>query len=318
MTSPAALPIVFDPALVEEAVLRAVPGHTDERTFRRQRDALYDEPEGDAREQAFRAFHAEWFDRLGLGRPIRTALAELPILGLCCRRCLVTRAANAREEGADLLVASDGDSAERTIALRLGPASLAAPECLTAHLRAELLHVTDMVDPEFGYEPELPDAGGGPIHARLLRERYRTLWNVRVAGLLARRGWSPPGIRESAVREFAATFPMLGADAETAFELFFTAAANRHTDLVAFAIAPRAGGRAMSAVGAPCPLCRFPTYELEPPGLPSELVAAIRSDFPVWRPEDRLCRQCADLYRARALSLTAEASLPGENAVFPA
>ena len=97
--------------------------------------------------------------------------------------------------------------------------------------------------------------------------------------------------------EFRRSFPTLGERAAAEFERFFTAALLRHAELVAFAVDPGGGPGC-------CPLCRFPThqFEPEPDGLPPAVRERIRSDFPEWEPAARLCLQCADLYRARALS----------------
>jgi hypothetical protein len=45
--------------------------------------------------------------------------------------------------------------------------------------------------------------------------------------------------------------------------------------------------------------------------LPTDVLAAIAEDFPDWQTADGCCRQCADLYRGRPLSLTSAAALPG-------
>jgi citrate synthase len=65
--------------------------------------------------------------------------------------------------------------------------------------------------------------------------------------------------------------------------------------------------------GTYCPLCRFPTYtfESEPARLRAEVLDAIKEDFPNWTPSHGLCIQCADLYRARQLSMAAAKLLPG-------
>ena len=297
-------------ALVEEAVLRALAARPDEREFRRARDRLYRLPEGDAREHAFAALHAEWFARLGLGEPIHAALAELSLLAEHCRQCVVVAAPTRKDEGADLLV----DGAARTVLIRLRSSAFLDPGALLALLRAELLHVADMVDPAYGYEPALPDVDGGPTYARLLQDRYRALWNVSVAGRLVRRAAADPTAIAQAQRGFASAFPMLGEAAPAAFERFFTADALTHAELVAFAVAPRGAGAVEQLVpGGRCPLCRFPTHapEAEPEHLPADLVARITEQFPAWCPAHGLCRQCADLYRTRAMSLAALALLPG-------
>lgn len=327
MNAERALPVELQPSLVEEVVLRAVSGGPHEREFRRARDPLYRMPEGDARENAFWELHAAWFARLEMGRPIHAALAELPLLARSCQRCLVTSAPTRKDEGADLLVATaPADAApaptarfpsvlvERTVLIRLLPAAFARPDALLTLLRAELLHVADMVDPSFAYEPELPATDGGPGYARLLRDRYRALWDVTVASRLLRRGVGGQALVAQAQAAFAAAFPMLGAAAPAAFERFFATTAPVHGELLAFARMPFAGNATERlAPGAQCPLCRFPTHAFEPhpETMPAELVACIKESFPTWHPAHGLCRQCADLYRTRSLSLAAAALLPG-------
>ena len=309
------LPVHFDPALVEEAVLRAMAGHPEERAFRRARDRLYLLPEGEARERAFADLHAQWFEQLGLGEPIRAALAELPLLAEACAQCVVARALTRHDEGADLLVDDRrGETVRRSTAIRLRATAFEAPQALLAMLRAELLHVADMVDPAFGYDPELPQVDGGPSYAQLLRDRYRALWNASVAGRLMRRGLATDELVAEARRAFAAAFPMLGSEGDAAFARYFELDAPRHAELLGFAVAPRPHGEAAPLVpGGRCPLCRFPTYapEAEPERLPPDLVQRIAADFPAWQPAQGLCRQCADLYRGRALSQAALATLPG-------
>ncbi len=76
--------------------------------------------------------------------------------------------------------------------------------------------------------------------------------------------------------------------------------------LVALALDPEAGFGLRPAARAStgrCPLCGFPTAELEPRPelLPVEVVDEIASEFPSWRAEQGICPQCADLYRARPM-----------------
>ncbi len=316
VTNASSLPVHFDPALVEEAVLRAMAGHAEERAFRRARDRLYVLPEGETRERAFAELHAQWFARLGLGEPVYAALGEFPLLADACVQCVVARALTRCDEGADLLVDDRaGETARRTAVIRLCATAFEAPQALLATLRAELQHVADMVDPAFGYDPELPQVDGGPSSAQLLRDRYRALWNASVAGRLMRRGLLTDELVAEARRAFAAAFPMLGGEGEEAFERFFRLDRPTHAALLAFAIAPRPHGEAASLIeGGRCPLCRFPTYvpEPEPERLPADIVERIAADFPTWQPRRGLCRQCADLYRARALSAAALATLPGD------
>lgn len=301
------LPVSFQDELVEEAVLRAIRGRGEEREFFRARSPLYRLPSAD-RDRAFAEFHGGWFRRLQLAGPIHAALAELAILRESCGRCLVTRAFSPRDEGADMLVAE----ADRTVVLRLCATAFDDRSKLLTWLRAELLHVADMVDPAFGYDPVLP-ASGDPACERLLRDRYRVLWDVTIAGRLLRRGLVSPEAQREARLAFASTFPMLGQKTDAAFVRFFGGEACGHADLLAFATSP--GGEDIAARLAPgsrCPLCRFVTFAPEPApeNLPEEIVEHIVADFPLWRPFWGLCRQCADLYRSRAMSIAEAERLP--------
>jgi hypothetical protein len=308
------LPVLFEPALVEEAVLRASVGRREARPFRHERDRLYAVDDMDERERAFQALSLSWFDRLQLGAPVFAALGELPLLAKHCARCVVSAAPRRREEGADLLVAVHGSVVDRTVAVRLRPIAFTAPDELLAFLRFELLHVSDMVDPAFGYVPELPDRGWESAPAQLLRDRYRAVWDVTVAGRLVRRGHAGEELRRAVYAGFSAAFPMHGDSVDAAFMRFFTADHPTHRELAACGADARAsaGSRGL-APGARCPLCRCPTYAAEPDAaaLPRAVIEQIRADFPTWEPAAGLCRQCADLYRARPRSVAAAHSLPG-------
>jgi hypothetical protein len=193
---------------------------------------------------------------------------------------------------------------------------LLKPEILTPFLRHELLHITDMLDPIFAYEPTLPATEGGPTYDTLITNRYRVLWDVTIDGRMARRGWCDRSIRDRDFRDFLAAFPMLGDGGNEIFQSFFDAAQPRHSELAAFAFNPRAAtGHHVGeiAAGTHCSLCRFPSHAFEPApeSLPGEIVKAIQEDFPNWTPSRGLCLQCADLYRARKLSISAAKLLPG-------
>jgi hypothetical protein len=300
----------YESRLVEAAVLLALRGHAEEPGFRAERDPLYGILDSEAREAAFRAFHAAWFERLGLDREVARALRERPSIALRADRCLLAHTSSGRDESAELFVApgnGEGKSCRGTVVLRLRPETLARPAGLREFLRHEFLHIADMLDPRFAYEPWLPPSEAGPAHEPLLKDRYRVLWDAYIDGRLSRLGQAPAGRRAERLGEFKRAFPMLGHVTEEAFDRFFTAVFLRHDDLVAFAVDPESilsrssGGR---SPGDSCPLCRFPTYAFEPEAgrLPSAVLEEIRGDFPGWDPARGLCLQCADLYRSRALA----------------
>ncbi len=318
--NPHSFSVEYEPRLVEEAVLgavelRKVPG------FRGERNRLYEIPDAEEREAAFRKFHAGWFERLDIGAPIWQALHEQSLIPENTGTCIVVRARARRDEGADLFVSpggeGTGEAERRSVGIRLDPQRLLDAENLLVFLRHEHFHIADMLDPAFAYEPRLPRAELGPAHERLLQDRYRVLWDAYIDGRLVRRGWAPLSTRDHRLQEFNKTFPMLGEQAGEAFARFFDSTSLSHAALVTFAVNPAivAGAapfhrfpdspvpqRGLHA-GQRCPLCGFPTHSFEPEAdrLPAQVLAHVRTDFPAWQPTHGLCQQCADLYRSRAL-----------------
>jgi hypothetical protein len=286
----------WDPRLVEATVLAANQGGADESAFHAERDALYGIAEAEAREAAFAALHARWFERLALDAPLREALAMRPEVGAGCARCLVTRAHGGRDERGDLLVAP---ATPPILSVRVTPETVAAPDRFRLLLRREILHVADMLTPRFGYEPALPESVAGSPRERAVRDNYRIVWDAYVDGRLVRAGLVPPDARSERFREFARAFASLGDRLEAAFERFFDARELTHGDLLRFA----AGGVA-GAPPARCRLCDMPTraFDPAPDRLPRAVLAAIIGDFPSWGPADGLCDRCAELYTSRVAS----------------
>jgi hypothetical protein len=327
----------IDPRLVEEAVFEALRGRPERRAWDRAREPLYTLESAEEREAAFARLNLEWFRRLGLEEPIAAVLADMREALRPVRRFVVIPARRGRDQAAELFVAADGT---RSVAVAIRPATLADAGGARALLWRELLHVADMLDPAFLYEPRLPAQPAGPAHDRLLQDRYRVLWDCAVDGRLAALGRIGPEARAARHREFRRVFP--GPEGEACFERIFAGPRPSHPDLVALAArhagetngpvpgaageadgpAPRAAGEADGpAPRAPgrCALCGFPTHDFEPDpaALPEEALAAIVEDFPEWDAGRPVCRQCADLYRARRLSDEAARALPGIDRLSP-
>ena len=297
----------YEPRLIEEAIFLALRGHPEAGKFHKERNCLYEMADPEEREHAFQNLHRAWFPRLGLANAIENALEEQPLLTSNLATCLVACAPGKRQEGADLLVRPEEGLSEKeryTLRLLIRPESLLDPLVLLTFLRHELFHISDMLDPHFGYEPELPAAEAGPTHDRMLQDRYRALWDTTIDGRMVRWGWAPESVRSERFNDFARAFPMFGDEAALMFSRFFDHESHTHGELVTMAREPR------SAIGGPwvtpqpgsrCPLCNFPTYEFapNPESLPQETIRQITQDFSEWVPSRGLCYQCADLYRAR-------------------
>lgn len=295
----------YAPDLVEEAVLLAERAMStgDRRAFRRERDRIYELSDSEAREASFCALHQQWFARLELHRIVEQLVRDQADITDRVADLRVLRAVTRREEGADLMdrAVPGRVGGQPLLLLRLRPATLLEPDALRALLGHELTHVSDMLDPAFGYQRSLPPSDDGPSSDNIMRDRYRVLWDVTIDGRLTRAGLCGDGVRAARWQEFAATFSMLGEGSRAAFDDWFDRIPPTHAALAAFARAP--GGTAGTSVGGGgrCPLCRFPVGSLDeqPRRLSEAAQAIIRSDYPTWSIEQGLCSQCLDLYEAR-------------------
>jgi hypothetical protein len=303
--------IEYEPRFLEEAVLRAAGARPEGRLFYRERERLYAVRDPEERGRAFDALNLAWWERLGLGRPLADALGEEPLIAREVARRAVGRPPRRADAGAELLVrpGSRPGAADRLLRLLVPPEMALAPDAFTLLLRRELQHVADMLDPRFGYKPRLPAEAGGGAYERLLRDRYRAVWDATVDGRLLRAGRLPAAVEGERRAEFVRAFAGLDEHAAaTAFARFFTDPTPTHDAIVAFVLAPGAGAvRPRTA----CALCGFPTRDFASGALTPAVLAAIAADFPGWQPSDGCCRQCADLYGGRPLSLASAEALPG-------
>jgi hypothetical protein len=263
---------------------------------------LYDLPNAERKEAAFRALHREWFMKLGLQKPIEKALGDGPDLAGRLSHCRILQAFRRQDEGADLFdrVAALKSDRRPLLAIRIRPATLLDRQALLPFLRHELMHVFDMLNPRFGYRRSLPRSDDGPSADNIIRDRYRTLWDVTIDGRLARRGFGSPQLRAQRAEEFAAAF-RLGSATLGVFEEWFDRVEPTHEQLVSLAMNPTAPNDAR--IGR-CPLCRFPVASLDPAPERLSLKARQRiSDaHPDWRLADGLCTQCLDLYEVAHVS----------------
>lgn len=286
--------VELDPALVQESVLLASDASASwlRRRYRRERDRVYAIEDGERREAAFRELDARWFRKLGLAKPLVDVLLEFEAVVAGISRCIVLHAGRRRDEGVDL---HDGRGSAPALAVKLTPSSLLDWDRALPFLRSELLHVEDMLDPSFGYErdPSLLDVD--PTYDKLVRDRYRVLWNTSVNGRLRARHRLPGEAEALSRLEFLAAFSMLGSEAEERFQEVFHGPRPSHGELLSFAV--NVDGRAAER----CSLCRFPTARLQGQGGPLDALVeeAIGRDFPDFRRSDGICTQCADLYEAR-------------------
>lgn len=316
-----ALTLHFDPKLVEEAVFFAQRDRYIAKELEERRSRIYEVGDADERERLFHKLYLQWFGRLGLGDIVDQALREQPLIQSSVADGYVVCATQAKHEGAELFVSTEPSqkSPRRTLRILLRPESMLAAEPTRTFLRHELFHIFDMLDPTFAYEPSLPESEGGPTYDTLITNRYRTLWDLTIDSRMVQRGWLPESVRDHQLKELRQAFPMLNESAAGAcFSRFFDTARPKHADLAAFALDPRSNvesSHTQAAGYTHCPLCKFPTqsFEAQPENLGPHTLQRIAADFPNWDISQGLCLQCAELYRARHLSLAALQALPGGN-----
>jgi hypothetical protein len=227
-------------------------------------------------------------------------LKEFPLLSEALRILAFRKSRGKSDEGTELYVNKTG---ERNGVVAICPERLGNDTDLGPFMRHELAHLQDMVNPAFGYVPELAVASPSPGQQRLARERYRMLWDVSIDGRLLGVGRQTVATKERRWVEFRGVFDFwTQATQEQVFNTIWNDPRPTHRALEELVCAPRqlqtvAGPRP----GAHCPLCGFPTFAWADNSSLTENVAdLIRSEFPHWTPEEGACARCIDIYRRQS------------------
>jgi hypothetical protein len=293
--------LLFDDDLVEEIVFlcanrrcRAVPD-LQIRRFHLERERAYKVLDPDERQAAFVRVHSSWFAEWGFASQLEEFARAFPLLSSSLAALGFRKARQRSEDGAELYVnASNGRHG--VVALR--SQHFREENQLTRLLNHELSHLSDMVDPAFGYAPELP-ASICHSSARLARERYRLLWDISIDGRLIRSGKLTMGTAASRRAEFDLAFVFWPEwQRHETFEQLWNDPMPGHQRLLALATDPRdLSKRPHPTPGAACPLCGFPTFEwAELTGIDAALLRLVHSEFAHWSPEHGACKRCLEAY----------------------
>lgn len=268
------------------------------RRFHVERERCYRILDPDQRSEAFARVHADWFNEWGFRKRLEQPVACFPELREALIAVVFRRSRGRHDEGAELYQDSAG---VRRGVMALRPDRLGAGTALTAFLNHELAHLTDLVDAGFGYTPEFGRAGRNPSQERVVRERYRTLWAIRIDGRLAARRLAGLGDAVQRRAELDRAFAFLTeARREAVFEGLWSGKLARHDQLLDVAGDPRGLGASHAPVpGAGCPLCGFAAFQWADAGtLREEARQRIRREFPGWQPGEPICARCAEIYDA--------------------
>jgi hypothetical protein len=150
-------------------------------------DRLYAIPDAELKDRAFREANAERFTKWRLGAALADAIDEWKAPAGQISRCVVIPASRSSNQYVDLLVKPTTESeTQRTLLLQVRPQSLFEPATLRSWLHRELMHVSDMLDEDFGYDPG--DLDGAVWECNVQRDRYSVLWRIYVAGRFMREG----------------------------------------------------------------------------------------------------------------------------------
>jgi hypothetical protein len=319
----------YDDDFVEGAVFvransrQAGPPSLQVRRFHGQREKLYTILDPDERNAAFFELHLDWFREWGMEKMLLNVADEFPLFRAALGALIFRKARVKKDEGAELYVQNGSDEAPAAI-IRSAIVALRAerferPDELAGFLRHELTHVHDMVNPAFGYSPQLHLPGQNAAQQRLTRERYRLLWDITIDGRLAvaadvrgRTDSQPhdappppvgsylPGSHEYHSAAFDRAFGFWPESRrDEVFDALWNNPNPRHDDLLAIAADPRDIKSALEPTpGAPCPLCGFATFDwAEIHTLSEPTLTAIRREFPQWTPEEGACGRCVAIYR---------------------
>ncbi len=292
----------YDDDFVEAAVFLCAsgrrPGATalQVRHFYAQRERCYSVADPDKRNAEFFQVHFDWFREWGLEPLLRGLLADYPLLEGSLNILGFRQARAPSEEGAELYVDA-GNGRNAMVALRME--RLERDSALLHFLRREYLHLHDMVDPAFGYSPRLNLGELNPTQRRLVRDRYRLLWDITIDGRLAPSDPLAASSRAAHKAAFDRAFAFwIEVRQSRVFEFHWTNARPLHDELLSLAADPRDLSQAAAPMpGGSCPLCHFPTFEwAESSALSPGIVSLLLGDFPSWTPEQGACKRCLEIY----------------------
>jgi hypothetical protein len=302
----------YDDDFVEAAVFMAASGKRPGvpplqiRRFHAARERCYSILDPDERNAAFFRLHLDWFREWGLETALLGLLDEYPLIGPALNTLAFRKVRAKKDEAAELYVSAENG---RSAVIAMRPERFERDEAVAGLLRHELMHLSDMVDPAFGYSPKVNLPALNATQQRITRERYRLLWDITIDGRLSIAGHGAATLRGRHEALFHRAFSFWPEDRRTqVFESFWNQSFPRHEALLALAADPRDLSHAAAPLpGSPCPLCQFPTFEwANGSALSVETLAKLGGQFPDWTPEQGACKRCVEIYElAGALELPA-------------
>lgn len=331
--------IVLDPALLEEVILSEIKRQEDIgdlryfNQYRQRADIIYDLYQSDQpeeREIQFQRLHEKLFFKWGFANSIIEAIDEFTDLVKTIELIVVKKAVSKTEEAADLIIEPSDTHIDinikgKAIGLKLLAARFEDPKSLRKFLRHELMHISDMLDAEFGYK--LQRLADSPMEENIIRDRYKILWDIYIDSRLEcfeseKKSLSTKDQRYS---EFEALYKKLNPiQVKNIFDSLWDLKKLSHDEIVEMSkdtaeFLKHLKKKSMNMnltgsndidnpkteanpilPGSKCPLCGFPSYYWyhwpEETDQLLQVVEKIKEDFPNWQAEDGCCERCAERY----------------------
>ncbi|MCP5004127.1 MAG: hypothetical protein GY941_09330 [Planctomycetes bacterium] len=311
------LDIKYDSQLVDDIVYKGLAEKEKNgdsalySEYHNKRDAIY-ELEPEMRPRRFRELDDEFFKLLGYDGYLADVFSEFPSISEVVEEVHVRRATTRQNEGSN--VVDDG----KKVIIRLYPELFILGSEIRKVMRHELMHVSDIMDKDFGYRVE--DFDPSPMEDRIVRDRYRLFWDIYVDGRLEKMDRVTIDTRESRKREFDSFFKKIPDDTrDRIFKRLWEASepmthdriVELSRDINKVLLLSSAGsdldgsGGELKKIGplpgTTCPLCGFPSFDwVEEVAGDEEVVKVLKEDFPDWEPHNGICTRCAEYYTVKA------------------
>ena len=240
----------FQPALLQEVIDSFVEKTEREgdptyyKEFHELADPIYEKFTLDDRESEFKKLYQYMFGTWGFSDIIRDAFNEYPLLKERVGIVLVKGVLKEDQEGVDILrkwgsvehemAREFEEKGLKGVGIKLIPRRFYDP-ALTRYCRHELLHISDMLDPVFGYDPDTK-VGQNPGEETLILHRYRILWSLTVDSRLTAAGKEPMLRKEDRFKEFRSWYRKIPApQLKSVFEGLWQTSFFTHSELIEMA-----------------------------------------------------------------------------------
>ncbi|HLG18439.1 MAG TPA: hypothetical protein VI895_01320 [Bdellovibrionota bacterium] len=260
------------------------------RQYAKESHPIYELPHSQ-RAASFEELELRYFRTLGFQEQLEKSLLHYPLLAKLKRiELAVTHAP--KNEGADLIV-PQGNPDQLFVRLSVRPQRFLQPY-FDYFLNAEWMHIADMLDPAFAYQPSRAWRSATPAGQKAAQERFSLLWSMSVEARLRNLGIDTGSARQEFEHRLSYCYPRR--TAETLSTLAETIRREAHPTqewLLSFA---------EDEAGTPhCPLCGFPTSAWADPADLDRVAARVRTDSPEWRRENGACERCVEGYLAQEI-----------------